>query len=62
MFANGVTAAAVTQFVLDYGEVARIEHVAAHFRLELDDVDAALCYYARHVDRLRASGEVVPER
>jgi len=62
VFANRVTAAAVTQFVLDHDEAARIEHVAAHFQLELEDVDAALRYYAQHGERLRASGEVVPER
>jgi hypothetical protein len=62
MFANGVTAAAVTQFILDYDEAARIEDVAAYFHLEVEDVAAALRYYALHGDRMRASGQVVPPR
>jgi uncharacterized protein (DUF433 family) len=62
VFANGVTAAAVVQFTLDYDEAARIEDVADHFQLELEDVAAALRYYAMHTERMRASGQVVPPR
>lgn len=62
VFANGVTAAAVTQFVLDHDEAARIEDVAAYFRLEVEDVAVALRYYALHGERMRASGQVVPNR
>lgn len=58
-FANGVTAAAVVQFILDYDEEARIEDVAAYFHLDVEDVASALRYYALHGERLRASGQVV---
>jgi hypothetical protein len=53
VFANGVTAAAVVQFIRDYDEAARIEDVAAHFHLEVADVDAALRYQA-HASREQA--------
>jgi hypothetical protein len=59
MFANGVTAATVTQFILDYGETPRIEDVAAYFDLRIEDVAAALRYYTLHGKRMRASGQVV---
>lgn len=62
VFPNGVSAAAVTQFILDYDESAQIEDVAAHFHLEVEDVAAALRYYARHCERMWASGQVVPRR
>jgi uncharacterized protein (DUF433 family) len=60
VFANGVTAAAVVQFTLDYHEAARVEDVAAYFALEVEDVAAALRYYAMNTERMRASGQVVP--
>jgi hypothetical protein len=59
-FANGVTAAAVTQFIFDYDETARIEDVAAYFDLDVTDIAVALQYYALHGERMRASGQVVP--
>lgn len=62
VFANGVTAAAVIQFVLDNDEAARIEDVAGYFHLEVEDVDAALRYYALHGERMRAAGQVVQAR
>jgi hypothetical protein len=61
-FPNGVTAAEVAQVVLDHDQAAPIEAVAAHLGLSTEGVAAALAYYARHLERLRASGEVVPGR
>jgi hypothetical protein len=46
-FPGGIAAAAVVQFIRDYDEAARIEDVAAYFRLETTDVADALTYVAR---------------
>jgi hypothetical protein len=51
--ANGATVAAVVRFVLDYEATARVEDVARHFRLDVDDVDAALASYSRHLEQVR---------
>jgi uncharacterized protein (DUF433 family) len=53
VFANGVTAARVVDFIRDYEETARVDDVAAWFDLEVDDVFAALEYYARHFANVR---------
>jgi uncharacterized protein (DUF433 family) len=59
VFANGVTAAAVVQLIVDYDESARAEDVADYFDLTLEDVTAALDYCSRHLERLRATGRLV---
>jgi hypothetical protein len=56
VFTNGVTAAAVVQFVADYDGTARIEDVAAYFHIEVDDVGAALDDRARQIYRSGGSG------
>jgi hypothetical protein len=61
-FANGVTATAVMQFIYDYDGAARIEDVADWFHLEVEDVAAALRYDAAQGERMRASGQIGPNR
>jgi hypothetical protein len=61
LFANGVSVAAVVQFILDHEQAAPIDDVAAWFGLDVEGVSAALRYYSLHGDRLRASGAVVVE-
>jgi hypothetical protein len=58
-FPNGVSAPAVVQLILDYGESARLEDVAEHFHLTGEEVVAALEYCAFHFERLRAAGLLV---
>jgi hypothetical protein len=54
-----VSATAVVQLILDYGESARLEDVAEHFHLTGEEVVAALEYCALHFERLRAAGLLV---
>jgi uncharacterized protein (DUF433 family) len=53
VFPNGTTVAAVVRFVLDYDATARVEDVAGHFDLEVDDVAAALAYYGQRREQLQ---------
>lgn len=59
IFANGVSASAVVQLILDHNETARIEDVAGYFQLTADEVAAALDYCSRHFERLRAEQRLV---
>lgn len=49
---NGVSVVALIRFIRAYNCEARIDDVAKYFHLEIEDVAAALAFYAEHFDRV----------
>ena len=49
---NGVSVVTLIRFIRAYDCEARIDDVAGYFRLETEDVAAALDFYAKNLDRL----------
>lgn len=54
VFPNGIHATTVVQLIVDYDEAAPIRDVAAYFDLTVEDVAAALGWWASEILGVRA--------